>query len=147
MNCPKLNKLLDFVWEGDAAIVESYSRLVRSTKDLLFIIGKLQENGVSFVSLKENIDTTTSQGKLMLTIFAGLSQFERECTLQRQAEGIAIAKTVGNYKDRKPIEKPRDWDYVIGFYKAKEITAAQVQKRLGPLACNILQDVEVLIVF
>ena len=131
MNCPKLNELLDFVWEGDTAIVESCSRLVRSTKDLLFIIGKLQEKGVSFVSLKENIDTTTPQGKLMLTVFAGLSQFERECTLQRQAEGIAIAKAEGKYKGRKPIEKPRDWDYVIRLYKAKEITATQAQKRLG----------------
>lgn len=67
----------------------------------------------------------------MLTIFAGLSQFERECTLQRQAEGIAIAKTAGKYKGRKPIEKPADWDYVISLYKAKEITAAQAKKKLG----------------
>lgn len=132
MNRPKLNELLDFVWEGDTAIVESCSRLVRSTKDPLFIIiGKLQEKGVPFFSLKANIDTTTPQGKLMLTIFAGLSQFERECTLQRQAEGITIAKAEGKYKGRKPIEKPRDWDYVIGLYKAKEIAAIQAQKRLG----------------
>ena len=96
MNRPKLKELLDFVREGDTAIVESYSRLARSTKDLLFIIDKLQEKKVSFVSLKENIDTTTPQGKLMLTIFAGLSQFERECALQRQAEGIVIAKAEGN---------------------------------------------------
>ena len=104
MNRPKLKELLDFVREGDTVIVES-----RSTKDLLFIIDKLQEKKVSFVSLKENIDTTTPQGKLMLTIFAGLSQFERECALQRQAEGIAIAKAEGKYKGRKPIEKPADW--------------------------------------
>lgn len=131
MNRPKLRELLDFVREGDTVIVESYSRLARSTKDLLSIIDKLQEKKVSFVSLKENIDTTTPQGKLMLTIFAGLSQFERECILQRQAEGIAIAKAEGKYKGRKPIDKPRDWDYVIGLYKAKEITASQAQKRLG----------------
>lgn len=86
-------------------IVESYSRLAKSTKDLLLIINKLQEKQVSFVSLKENIDATTPQGKLMLTIFAGFSQFERECTLQRQAEGIAIAKAEGKYKGRKSIEK------------------------------------------
>ena len=131
MNRPKLRELLDFVREGDTVIVESYSRLARSTKDLLSIIDKLQEKKVSFVSLKENIDTTTPQGKRMLTIFAGLSQFERECILQRQAEGIAIAKAEGKYKGRKPIDKPRDWDYVIGLYKAKEITASQAQKRLG----------------
>lgn len=80
--------------------------------------------------MKENIDTTTPQGKLMLTIFAGLSQFERECTIQRQAEGIAIAKAEGKYKGRKPISKPADWDYVIGLYRAKEITATQAQKSL-----------------
>lgn len=131
MNRPKLNELLDFVREGDVVIDESYSRLARSTRDLLTIIDKLQDKKVSFISLKENIDTTTPQGKLMLTIFAGLSQFERECTLQRQAEGIAIAKAAGKYKGRKPIEKPADWDYVIGLYKAKEITAAQAQKKLG----------------
>lgn len=131
MNRPKLKELLDFVREGDTVIVESYSRLARSTKDLLFIIDKLQEKKVSFVSLKENIDTTTPQGKLMLTIFAGLSQFERECALQRQAEGIAIAKAEGKYKGRKPIEKPVDWDYVIRLYRAKEITAIQAKRRLG----------------
>lgn len=70
MNRPKLKELLDFVREGDTVIGESYSRLARSTKDLLFIIDKLQEKKVSFVSLKENIDTSTPQGKLMLTIFA-----------------------------------------------------------------------------
>lgn len=85
---------------------------------------------MSFVSLKENIDTTTPQGKLMLTIFTGLSQVERECALQRQTEGIAIAKTVGKYKGRNPIDKPRDRGYAIGLYKAKEITATQAQKRL-----------------
>lgn len=71
MNRPKLKELLDFVREGDIVIVDSYSRMARSTKDLLFIIDKLHEKKVSFVSLKENIDTTTPQGKLMLTIFAG----------------------------------------------------------------------------
>lgn len=81
MNRPKLNEFLDFVWKVDTAIVEAYSRLVRSTKDHLFIIGKLQEKKVSFIFLKENRDTTTPQGKLMLTIFAGLSQVERECAL------------------------------------------------------------------
>ena len=131
MNRPKLKELLGFVRGGDTVIVESYSRLARSTKDLLFIIDKLQEKKVFFVSLKENIDTTTPQGKLMLTIFAGLSQFERKCTLQRQAEGITIAKAGGKYKGRKPIEKPTDWDYVIRLYRAKELTAAQAKKRLG----------------
>lgn len=62
MNRPKLKELLDFMREGDTVIIESYSRLARSTKELLFVIDKLQEKKVSFVSLKENVDTTTPQG-------------------------------------------------------------------------------------
>ena len=119
-----------FIRDEDV-VVESYSRLARSTKDLLFRVDKFQEKSVGFVSLKESIGTTTSQGKLMLTIFSGLAQFERECTLQRQTEGIAIAKAEGKYKGRRPIAKPTEWDYVISLYRAKEITAAQIQKRLG----------------
>lgn len=131
LNRPGLKDLLGFIRDGDTVVVESYSRLARSTKDLLSLIDKFQEKHVGFVSLKEDIDTTTPQGKLMLTIFAGLAQFERECTLQRQAEGIAIAKAEGKYKGRRPIAKPTEWDYVISLYRAKEITAAQAQRRLG----------------
>ena len=68
MNRPKLKELLDFVREGDTVIVESYSRLARSTKDLLFIIDKLQEKKVSFVSLKENIDTTTPHESVLSNV-------------------------------------------------------------------------------
>ena len=131
MNRPRLRELLEYVREGDMLIVESYSRLARNTRDLIGIVDQLQAKNVGFISLKENIDTTTPQGKLMFTIFAGLAQFERECTLQRQAEGIAIAKAQGKYKGRKPIEKPAQWDYVIGLLDAGELTATQARNRLG----------------
>lgn len=130
MNRPTLKGLLDFVREGDV-VVESYSRLARSTRELVSIIDKFQEKRVSLFFLKENIDTTTPQGKLMLTIFAGLYQFDREYTLLRQAEGIAIAKTAGKYNGRNPIEKLADWNNIIQLYKSKQITTAQAQKRLG----------------
>lgn len=128
---PQLKAMLDFVREGDTVIVESYSRLARSTADLLDIIGELDKKGVSFISLKENIDTTTPQGKLMLTIFAGLAQYERECLLQWQSEGIAIAKAEGKYKGRKPIEKPENWEEVYSSWKRGEITAGEARDRLG----------------
>lgn len=128
---PQLKAMMDFVREGDSLIVESYSRLARSTHDLLEIVDALSKKGVAFVSLKENIDTTTPQGKLMLTIFAGLAQFERECLLQRQAEGIAIAKANGVYKGRKPVDTPDNWEEVIEEWKSGKITAVEAMKETG----------------
>lgn len=128
---PQLKAMMDFVREGDSLIVESYSRLARSTHDLLEIVDALSKKGVAFVSLKENIDTTTPQGKLMLTIFAGLAQFERECLLQRQAEGIAIAKANGVYKGRKPVDTPENWEEVVEEWKSGKISAVEAMKKTG----------------
>ena len=93
---PQLRAMLDYVREGDTLYVESISRLGRSTKDLLNIIDTLTEKGVTLVSNKESIDTDTPAGKFMLTVFAALSQLEREQLKQRQHEGIEIAKAQGN---------------------------------------------------
>lgn len=102
-NRPELRKMLDYVREGDTLIVNEYSRLARSTQDLLSLVQQLTDKGVQVISLKENLDTSTPQGKLMLTVFAALAEFERELTLQRQREGIALAKEQGKYKGRQPI--------------------------------------------
>lgn len=91
-NRPELEKMLAYIRAGDTLIVESFSRLARSLPDLLQIVEFIQAKGALLVSLKENIDTGTPQGKLMLHLFGALAEFEREQTLQRQAEGIAIAK-------------------------------------------------------
>ena len=131
LNRPQLRAMLDFVREGDVVVVESYSRLARSTKDLLSIIEQLESKGVKFVSLKENIDTSTPQGRLMLTIFAGLAQFEREQTLQRQREGIQIAKSKGVYKGRKPIALPENYNDVMLMWKNGGITARKAMSMLN----------------
>ena len=81
---PQLRAMLDYVREGDTLYIESISRLGRSTKDLLNIIDTLTDKGVTLVSHKENIDTDTPTGKFMLTVFAVLSQLEREQLKQRQ---------------------------------------------------------------
>ncbi len=101
---PQLKAMLDYVREGDTLYVESISRLVRSTKDLLNIIDTLTEKGVILISHKENIDTDSPTWKFMLTVFAALSQLEREQLKQRQHEGIEIAKAQGKYTGRKPIK-------------------------------------------
>ena len=90
-----------FVRAGDTVVVESISRIARNTRDLLSIVSELTEKGVEFVSLKENIDTTTPQGRFMLTVFGALAELERENILERQREGIEIAKSEGRSKNKQ----------------------------------------------
>lgn len=104
MNRPELQKMLEFVREGDTVYIHDFSRLARSTKDLLDIVEQLENKGVHLVSNKENIDTSTPTGKLLLTVLASINQFERENLLERQREGIRIAQAAGKYKGRKPIQ-------------------------------------------
>ena len=128
---PQLKAMLDYVREGDTLYVESISRLGRSTKDLLNIIDTLTDKGVTLVSHKENIDTDTPTGKFMLTVFAALSQLEREQLKQRQREGIEIAKAQGKYTGRKPI--PTDWTrfgQLYGEWRAKHITGRDFMRRM-----------------
>ena len=87
-------------------LVESISRFARNTKDLLELVEQLTAKGVEFISQKESIDTSTPTGKFMLTIFGAVAELEREYILQRQREGIAIAKEQGKYTGRKPVEHP-----------------------------------------
>ena len=105
-NRPELQKMMEYVRKGDTVIVESISRFARNTRDLLELVEQLTAKGVEFVSRKEAIDTTTPTGKFMLTVFGAVAELEREYILQRQREGIAIAKEQGKYKGRKPIDAP-----------------------------------------
>lgn len=128
---PQLKAMLDYVREGDTLYVESISRLGRSTKDLLNIIDSLTAKGVTLISNKENIDTNSPTGKFMLTVFAALSQLEREQLRQRQREGIEIAKVQGKYTGRKPISI--DWTKFGQLYvewKLKKITARDFMKKM-----------------
>ena len=97
---PKFDEMMNFLREGDELIVSEISRLARSTTDLLNIVDSLTKKDVKVLSLKEQLDTSTPQGRFMLTIFGAIAEFERELILQRQREGIAIAKAAGKYKGR-----------------------------------------------
>ena len=128
-NRPELQKMMEYVRKGDTVIVESISRFARNTRDLLELVEKLTAKGVEFVSRKEAIDTTTPTGKLMLTVFGAVAELEREYILQRQREGIAIAKEQGKYKGRKPIEAP-EFEQVTARWKSGAITAAEAMRTL-----------------
>ncbi len=127
---PELKKMLAFVRQGDTIVVESISRFARNTRDLLELVEQLQAKGVEFISKKEALDTTTPSGKFMLTIFGAVAELEREYILQRQKEGIAIAKANGVYKGRKPLVRP-DFEAVVLLWRNGNITAAEATRRLN----------------
>ena len=126
-NRPKLKEMLDFVREGDVIYVHDLSRMARSTMDLLKISKLLQEKGVHLVSNKESVDTTTPAGRLMFTMVGAIAEFERDVILERQREGIALAKEKGKYKGRKAKEIPNFGDY-YERYMRREITKAEIQR-------------------
>lgn len=126
---PELKKMMGFVREGDTVVVESISRFARNTQDLLRLVEQLTAKNVEFVSKKEAIDTTTPTGKFMLTIFGAVAELEREYILQRQREGIAIAKANGVYKGRKPIQRP-EFSAVVSEWRQGHMTAVEAMKRL-----------------
>lgn len=129
-NRPELQKMMEYVRRGDTVIVESISRFARNTRDLLELVEQLSVKGEEFVSKKEAIDTTTPTGKFMLTVFGAVAELEREYILQRQREGIAIAKDNGVYKGRKPIQPP-ELEKVIVKWRRGKITAAEAMRQLG----------------
>lgn len=127
---PELKKMMTYVRRGDTVIVESISRFARNTRDLLDLIEQLSAKGVEFVSKKEAIDTTTPTGKFMLTVFGAVAELEREYILQRQREGIEIAKQQGRYKGRKPLTHP-GFQEIVARWRRGELTAAEASRRLG----------------
>ena len=112
--------------------MKSISRFARNTRDLLELVDMLTEKGVEFISKKENIDTTTPAGKFMLTVFAAVAELERGYILDRQREGIAIAKSEGKYKGRPPKKIDEDlWNELYARWKNGEITAVEFMRKVG----------------
>ncbi|MBO2945620.1 recombinase family protein [Paenibacillus sp. F411] len=131
MNRPKLKEMMDFVREGDRVYIESISRLARNTLDFLNIVKDLSAKQVEVVSLKESIDTSTPQGKFMLTVFGALYELERDSIKQRQMEGIAVAKAKGTQFGRPKIEIDEQFIHEYSVWKKDLQTATFAMKKLG----------------
>lgn len=131
MNRQELQNMIDFSREGDIIYIESFSRLARNVKDLLSIVDILQSKNVQIISLKEKLDTQTSTGKLMLTLIGAISEFERDIMLERQREGIELAKIKGKYKGRQKKKKPSNWLELKEQYQSRKITATTLAKKCG----------------
>ena len=127
---PQLQKMLEFVRKGDTVVVESISRFARNTRDLLELVERLRQKEVGFVSQKEAIDTATPAGQFMLTVFAAVAQLERDYILQRQQEGIRLAKEQGKYTGRKPKEVP-GLERVVQQWRQGELSATNAAALLG----------------
>ena len=143
-NRPKLQEMLDFVREGDTVYIHDFSRLARSTKDLLEILEELTAKGVTLISNKENLDTGTATGKLMLTVIAAINEFERQNLLERQKEGIEIAKREGKFKGGQ-VKQIDDAAFNAAYekYKNREINKTQFAAALKisrPTLDKLLKD-------
>lgn len=123
---PQLNEMLQFIRQNDTLYIESFSRLARSTKDLLTIVDTLTKKGANFVSLKENIDTTTPAGRFMLVVFAALAEFELTTLKERQREGINIALAEGRLMGRPRINNVREDIY--RKWRAGKVTASEAMR-------------------
>jgi len=126
-NRPELMRLKDKVRSGDTIIIESFSRLGRSTRDLIELVEYFKNKGVTLISTKENFDTNTPQGNLMLTVFEAFSQFERELIVQRTKEGLESARARGR-KGGRPKVKERNVEQALKLYNSKEYSISEIVK-------------------
>ena len=129
-NRPRLQEMLEYIREDDTVYVEEFSRLGRSTADLLNTVQQIEDVGAKFVSLKENFDTKTPTGKHQMTMMAAIAEFERSMILERQREGIAIAKREGKYKGRKAVSVPNIGTYYDKYMRRKG-TKVSIAHELG----------------
>jgi len=128
---PQLKAMLEFAREGDTIYIIDFSRLARNTRDLLRMTDSFVEKGIGLISIKENFDITTPEGRLWLTMLGAFYEFERTNSLERQREGIALAKARGAFRGRKKIGFPENWEDVYSRWQRREIKAKAAMKELG----------------
>ena len=128
---PELKTMLLTLRAGDTLVIDSFSRLSRSTKDLLDLVEKLTQMGVHLVSLKENLDTTTATGKLMLTMLSALSQFERDLIAERTIDGLKAARSRGRFGGRPRCGSDKDRKQALAMYHANVMSNTEIAEKFG----------------
>lgn len=128
---PELKTMLLTLRPGDTLVIDSFSRLSRSTKDLLDLVEKLTSMGVHLVSLKENLDTTTATGKMMLTMLSALSQFERDLIAERTRDGLKAARSRGRCGGRPRVGTDKDKRQALAMYHANAMSCRDIAERFG----------------
>ena len=128
---PELQLMLMTLRSGDTLVVESFSRLSRSTKDLLDMVERLSNLGVHLISLKEDLDTNTATGKMMLTVMSALSQFERDLIAERTKEGLKAARARGRCGGRPRSGSDKDRKQALAMYHANVMTNSEIAAKFG----------------
>lgn len=128
---PELQKLLEQLRKEDIIVVCELTRLSRSTKDLFALVEEIENKGASIKSLKESwLDTTTPHGKLLLTVFAGISQFERDLIAERTKEGLKSARARGRNGGR-PRKSDKDIQKAIKLYNSNDYSIKEITEMTG----------------
>lgn len=140
-NRPELNKMLERMAEGDTVVVESLSRLGRSTKDLIGLTELFQDKGVHLVSLKENIDTGTSAGKLLFTLMSAVAQFERDTIADRTREGLRSARARGRMGGR-PKTDPDKVKKAIKLYNTRQYSIKEIEELTGVKKSTLYRNLQ-----
>lgn len=128
---PEFRTMLDVLRPGDILVTDSFSRLSRSTKDLLDLVERLNNSGVHLVSLKENLDTTTATGKMMLTMLSALSQFERDLIAERTIDGLKAARARGRKGGRPTVGNDKVKAQALAMYEANVMTNKEIAEKCG----------------
>lgn len=128
---PEYLKMLDALREGDTLVIDSFSRLSRSTKELLEVVERLQLMGVNLISVKEQLDTTTSTGRLMLTMLSALSQFERDLIAERTVDGLKAARARGHMGGRPRAADEKTQQQALAMYRANVMTNKEIAEKCG----------------
>jgi DNA invertase Pin-like site-specific DNA recombinase len=116
--------------EGDTVVIESLSRLGRSTKDLIELTELFSGKNVALVSLKEAIDTSTSTGKLLFTLMSAIAQFERDVIADRTREGLNSARARGRTGGR-PRANGDSVKKAVKLYNTKQYTLREIEEMTG----------------
>lgn len=125
-----LKALQEVARAGDTIVVESLSRLGRKTLDILALVEQFHDEGITFVSLKENFDTSTPTGKAMFSMMAVISQLERDLTVQRINEGLASAKKRGKRLGRPKVDKNK-LEQAIKYHESNNYSIKEIEKLTG----------------
>jgi DNA invertase Pin-like site-specific DNA recombinase len=128
---PQLDRLLDQLRPGDTVVVWRLDRLGRSLKHLIALVEDLADKEVGFRSLAEGMDTTTSGGKLVFSIFGALAEFERSLIRERTMAGLAAARSRGRIGGRPPVMTPEKIKVARDLYRARELTVEEISKTIG----------------